>query len=267
MFDDEEKDEEKDEGILLGQMCYDELEPIVEVKEEIEMKKIDGQIGFDELISVVKNEIKEIKPQPRKTEINKSYQTDNQTKKEENILKNISLENIKEELHQTKNKQQNEYLENNEKTQKQEIDEKTLKIDEILENNDDFYIKTQNKIKEESLQEKIKEREYKERKVAKEIQDGGNNIKGILFKSLEDVLHESMIPYTEHVVMDRALPRVEDGLKPVQRRILYAMHSMGLMPDKPYRKSATVVGECLGKFHPHGDSSVYDASVRMVQDF
>ncbi|MBQ9786515.1 MAG: DNA gyrase subunit A, partial [Clostridia bacterium] len=96
------------------------------------------------------------------------------------------------------------------------------------------------------------------------VEGSGN---GILFKSLESVLHDSMIPYTEHVVMDRALPRVEDGLKPVQRRILYAMYNMGLLPDKPYRKSATVVGECLGKYHPHGDSSVYDASVRMVQDF
>lgn len=90
---------------------------------------------------------------------------------------------------------------------------------------------------------------------------------GILYKTLEDVLHESMIPYTEHVVMDRALPRVEDGLKPVQRRILYAMYTLGLMPDKPYRKSATVVGECLGHYHPHGDASVYDAAVRMAQDF
>lgn len=92
---------------------------------------------------------------------------------------------------------------------------------------------------------------------------GGN----IIFRPLETVLHDSMIPYTEHVVMDRALPRVEDGLKPVQRRILYAMYDMGLLPDKPYRKSATVVGECLGKYHPHGDSSVYDAAVRMAQDF
>ena len=90
---------------------------------------------------------------------------------------------------------------------------------------------------------------------------------GIMYKTLEEVLHESMIPYTEHVVMDRALPRVEDGLKPVQRRILYAMYDMGLLPDKPYRKSATVVGECLGKYHPHGDASVYDAAVRMAQDF
>ena len=67
--------------------------------------------------------------------------------------------------------------------------------------------------------------------------------------------------------MDRALPRVEDGLKPVQRRILYSMLELGITPDKPYRKSARIVGDCLGKYHPHGDSSVYDAMCRMAQDY
>lgn len=95
----------------------------------------------------------------------------------------------------------------------------------------------------------------------------GNGGSGVLFKTIEEVLHESMIPYTESVVMDRALPRVEDGLKPVQRRILYSMLELGLTPDKPYRKSARIVGDCMGKYHPHGDSSVYDAMVRMSQDF
>lgn len=89
----------------------------------------------------------------------------------------------------------------------------------------------------------------------------------IVVQSLEEVLHGSMIPYTEHVVMDRALPRVEDGLKPVQRRILYSMMELGLEPDKPFRKSARIVGDCLGKYHPHGDTSVYDAMARMSQDF
>ncbi len=84
---------------------------------------------------------------------------------------------------------------------------------------------------------------------------------------LEKVLHTSMLPYAEYVILDRALPRVEDGLKPVQRRILYAMSEMGLTPDKPHKKCARIVGECMGKFHPHGDSSVYDAMVRMAQDF
>ena len=91
--------------------------------------------------------------------------------------------------------------------------------------------------------------------------------KGIIQNSLSEVLHNSMIPYAESVIMDRALPRVEDGLKPVQRRILYSMYDLGLTPDKPHKKCARIVGECLGKYHPHGDSSVYEALVRLAQDF
>ena len=89
----------------------------------------------------------------------------------------------------------------------------------------------------------------------------------ILQTSVEDVMHNSMIPYAEHVILERALPRVEDGLKPVQRRILYTMLELGTTPDKPHRKCARIVGDCLGKYHPHGDSSVYDALVHMAQDF
>ena len=92
--------------------------------------------------------------------------------------------------------------------------------------------------------------------------------KGTLFVTpLEEVLPSAMLPYAEFVILDRALPRVEDGLKPVQRRILYTMFEMGLTPDKPHKKSARIVGDCMGKYHPHGDSSVYDAMVRMAQDF
>jgi len=90
---------------------------------------------------------------------------------------------------------------------------------------------------------------------------------GILTKSMEDVLHNSMIPYAEEVILNRALPRIEDGLKPVQRRILYSMYTLGIMPDKGFKKSARVVGDCLAKYHPHGDSSVYEAMVRLAQDF
>lgn len=85
--------------------------------------------------------------------------------------------------------------------------------------------------------------------------------------SMGDVMHDSMMPFAEYVIMDRALPRVEDGLKPVQRRILYTMMELSLSPDKPHRKSARIVGDALGKYHPHGDRSVYDAMVRMAQDF
>lgn len=89
----------------------------------------------------------------------------------------------------------------------------------------------------------------------------------VFVKSIEEVMPDSMLPYAEFVILDRALPRVEDGLKPVQRRILYTMYEMGLTPDKPHKKSARIVGDCMGKYHPHGDSSVYDAMVRMAQPF
>jgi len=89
----------------------------------------------------------------------------------------------------------------------------------------------------------------------------------IVVKTMEEVMHDSMIPYSEFVILDRALPRVEDGLKPVQRRILYTMHELGLTPDKPHKKCARIVGDCLGKYHPHGDTSVYHALVRMAQSF
>ena len=89
----------------------------------------------------------------------------------------------------------------------------------------------------------------------------------VFITPIEDVMPQSMLPYAEFVILDRALPRVEDGLKPVQRRILYTMLEMGLTPDKPHKKSARIVGDCMGKYHPHGDSSVYDAMVRMAQDF
>jgi DNA gyrase subunit A len=89
----------------------------------------------------------------------------------------------------------------------------------------------------------------------------------ILPRTLEEEMRESFLDYSMSVIVQRALPDVRDGLKPVHRRILYAMHEMGLAPDRPYKKSAAVVGDVLGKYHPHGDTAVYDALVRMVQDF
>src|SRR5919107_134487 len=85
--------------------------------------------------------------------------------------------------------------------------------------------------------------------------------------NIEEEMHRSYLDYAMSVIIGRALPDARDGLKPVHRRILYAMHEMGLSPSKPYKKSATVVGDVLGKYHPHGDSAVYDAMVRMAQDF
>ncbi|WP_392533061.1 DNA topoisomerase (ATP-hydrolyzing) subunit A [Nostoc sp. C117] len=85
--------------------------------------------------------------------------------------------------------------------------------------------------------------------------------------ALHTEMQRSYLEYAMSVIVGRALPDVRDGLKPVHRRILYAMHELGLVPDRPYRKCARVVGDVLGKYHPHGDQSVYDALVRLVQDF
>ncbi|MDO4837479.1 MAG: DNA gyrase subunit A [Clostridia bacterium] len=85
--------------------------------------------------------------------------------------------------------------------------------------------------------------------------------------NLEQEMKRSFISYAMAVIVDRALPDVRDGLKPVHRRIIYDMNELGMTPDKPYRKSARLVGDVLGKFHPHGDSSVYDAMVRLAQPF
>jgi DNA gyrase subunit A len=84
---------------------------------------------------------------------------------------------------------------------------------------------------------------------------------------IRDEMKQSFMDYAMSVIVSRALPDVRDGLKPVHRRIFYGMHELNMTPDKPFKKSARLVGEVLGKFHPHGDSSIYDAMVRMAQDF
>jgi len=94
-----------------------------------------------------------------------------------------------------------------------------------------------------------------------------NNRERIVSRLIDAEVKESFINYSMSVIVSRALPDVRDGLKPVHRRVLYAMNELGLVPGRPFKKSATVVGDVLGKYHPHGDSSVYDALVRMVQDF
>ncbi|HEY7394300.1 MAG TPA: DNA gyrase subunit A [Gemmatimonadaceae bacterium] len=94
-----------------------------------------------------------------------------------------------------------------------------------------------------------------------------NNRERILPRPIDEEIRESFINYSMSVIVSRALPDVRDGLKPVHRRVLYAMNDLGLVPGRPYKKCATVVGDVLGKYHPHGDSSVYDALVRMVQEF
>ena len=84
---------------------------------------------------------------------------------------------------------------------------------------------------------------------------------------ISKTMRESFLDYSMSVIVQRALPDVRDGLKPVHRRILYAMNDLGIVAGKPFKKSARIVGEVIGKYHPHGDTAVYDAMVRMAQDF
>src|SRR5512143_4144843 len=91
--------------------------------------------------------------------------------------------------------------------------------------------------------------------------------KEIVPVNLEDEMRQSYLDYAMSVIVGRALPDVRDGLKPVHRRVLYAMRELSNDWNKPYKKSARIVGDVIGKYHPHGDTAVYDALVRMVQEF
>ncbi len=94
-----------------------------------------------------------------------------------------------------------------------------------------------------------------------------NNSGKTLLRNLDQIMNESFAKYAKYIIQDRALPDIRDGLKPVQRRILYAMYDLGILYDRPYKKSARTVGEVIGKYHPHGDSSIYEAMVRMSQEW
>ena len=94
-----------------------------------------------------------------------------------------------------------------------------------------------------------------------------NNTDKVIQLDFSEEMRTSFRDYAISVIISRALPDVRDGLKPVQRRILYSMMELGLDPAKPHRKSARIVGDTMGKYHPHGDSSIYDALVHMAEDF
>src|SRR6266567_120979 len=99
---------------------------------------------------------------------------------------------------------------------------------------------------------------------AADIMDSGHS-HSVERRTVENVMEDSYLRYSMSVIIDRALPDVRDGLKPVHRRILYTMYDSGLRSTSRHRKSATVVGDVMGKYHPHGDSSIYDSMVRMAQ--
>ena len=94
-----------------------------------------------------------------------------------------------------------------------------------------------------------------------------NKEEQILRTEYSEIMQKSYIDYAMSVIIARALPDVRDGLKPVQRRTLYDMHELGIRYDRPYRKCARIVGDTMGKYHPHGDSSIYEALVVMAQEF
>ncbi|MBA2358135.1 MAG: DNA gyrase subunit A, partial [Actinobacteria bacterium] len=93
---------------------------------------------------------------------------------------------------------------------------------------------------------------------------GAGRVEG---RELDQEMRSSFLDYAMSVIVSRALPDVRDGLKPVHRRVLYGMHETGMQPSRPYKKCARIVGEVMGSYHPHGDTAIYDALVRLAQDF
>ena len=146
------------------------------------------------------------------------------------------------------------------------MDEKDFKdldeIEEELDENQDEDIENDG---ESSDQDDDFEKSKEEEKKDKELLE--KHIDHVLPINLSNCMQDSFLSYAMSVIVARALPDVRDGLKPVQRRILYAMSELGVFSDKPYKKSARIVGDVMGKYHPHGDSAIYEAMVRMAQDF
>ena len=281
-----ESDEPEEEGppvVLDGQLDIWSIKPIknkiLEIKQEQVKEDNDDEKEILETKEDNKNEDEKIIRENTKEEDLKD-EIKGDAEKEEEIETSEESETKHYPLKEAKNKieddeevdlAESEGLEEDEtETLVDEVEEKEENLESANEGmSDDVDYENDARFDLTSYaKSKRKNFETSERKM-EERKDGfyGDGGSGIITKELSEVLHDSMIPYTEHVVMDRALPRVEDGLKPVQRRILYSMMELGLTPDKPYRKSARIVGDCMGKYHPHGDSSVYDAMVRLSQDF
>ena len=239
------KEDKENENIATEEEINEREENVVENTREDLKNEIKSDVEEEEKIET--SEESEIKHHPLKEAKNKIEDDEEVDLAESEGLEEDETETLVDEV-----EEKEENLESADEGMSDDVD---------YENDARFDLTSYAKSKRKNFE--TSERKMEERK------DGfyGDGGSGIITKELSDVLHDSMIPYTEHVVMDRALPRVEDGLKPVQRRILYSMMELGLTPDKPYRKSARIVGDCMGKYHPHGDSSVYDAMVRLSQDF
>ena len=142
---------------------------------------------------------------------------------------------------------ENEYQNEDNENQDEEIEENDSETDQDEEDEADL---------EKSREDAKKDKELLE-----------SHIDHIMPINLSNCMQDSFLSYAMSVIVSRALPDVRDGLKPVQRRILYTMSELGVFSDKPYKKSARIVGDVMGKYHPHGDSAIYEAMVRMAQDF
>ena len=262
--------------IVVDEDCFEEyIEPIdgqlsfsdIEVNEEQKIEEVKtNQIEENEDILInINKETKAIEQdEDIYVEDKKEALTDEDEPKTEEVSSDDTYEDYSiQEVKVSKDIYKNSLKTNKRKIVVEEENKEEIKNEVLEENQVDA---EDHEIELVSADDETEEKEERKEKVISS--DSGNDVvDGMLYKNLDDVLHESMIPYSEHVILDRALPRVEDGLKPVQRRILYSMHELGITPDKPFRKSARIVGDCLGKYHPHGDSSVYLAMVRMAQPF
>lgn len=291
MSDDEKIEQDKE--VCFGQLCYDELPPAESETNEGEQTAINGQLSFEEPADITpETETEKIEEslntefeeEPEEEQPQTAEQTETDTlftelhrekeSGEEKLIDKSIVETEENEFDsQGKNDEMAEEIDNNERVDEtaplpeepSEMVSSEETVEQGSEENSEMNYAENNSQTEETIVT-VQELDDSEVEAVAKVgsADGGD---GIILKNLDKVLHESMIPYTEHVVLDRALPRVEDGLKPVQRRILYTMLELGITPEKPHRKSARIVGDCMGKYHPHGDSSVYDAMVRMAQDF
>lgn len=218
-------------------MIFDERD-LEEENIEEDKTPLKSQMTFDDLIK--QNTEKSAKKEKQEVEIN-----------QEEIIKEDKAQNTEEIKVKT--------------TRKTTINKEKIKLSKLDREND--------------FVENFEVDDNFEQVVEKPVKSDNNNInnnnkdiierdeEGNILKSVKTVMHEAMMPYSEYVILDRALPRVEDGLKPVQRRILYSMYELGLTPDKPFKKSAKVVGDVIANYHPHGDTSVYNAMVKLAQNF
>lgn len=284
MFDDDETDDEFRNDPIDGQMSIFEL-PVNEPTEEepeVDNEPCEGQYSMFEQDYLSSLGVGERRNEDCDNIIEEDIEEDDVDYNEItseidggcNESKDLEYDNtetidtcINESTANNDNKNDDIYVEKESdeiETEEVSVEDNNVESNNVMSETDNIQsvsIRTRNAKERTSGKMDYENTEYKNKKHS----DGGHN--GYQMQSIDEVLHNSMIPYSEFVLLDRALPRVEDGLKPVQRRILYTMIEQGLTPDKPYRKCAKVVGDCLGKYHPHGDTSVYDAMVRMAQPY